>query len=555
MEAIAQHPPLLIFEHIIHYLLPEFLNDSYDKEAIYDVSKPLTRVCRSWRQFFLSYAFRYVHVGTQFKPSLKLAYALGTCDLTKEVIVMFKTATIFNGSALIQLRQCTPAETLFPHIEVLSFTFTGKLGKLKQDDKLQPIHIFTDELMHIFPDISSVKVTRDGEASQYWSPFHSHKLLERLLTGRSAIDCTGYILNAVLPFSQSSTPLQSLVTSGSIKTKQVFTFIRRNWQSLQWLDLDLSAPNLVEHIVSNSDGTTVTYPELHKLRLKTCEQDATTASRPSFDGMPFPALKSLVVHGIYPFSDDTLLRGSGDSMEFLDMCMSESDIDMFIEAGILDEGRFKALQCARLGELFEWPSQVYGNRVSRILGAFHRTPVIDLSDGFNFNYSVLQSRVDSFAPTLRVLDIPGVRCTYEQILELIGSLPLIHKLDVTCAKSVDLGDANYDTELMELADKERLVSWDAKSHFGCVYLDMNTRPIAGASGPPLSLTLKEFHLRVDRGAGWLQAVRLAVILALRCPSILSFPKFFANGVTLFRSHLVEMGPFVQLADYLSRDRT
>ncbi|ORX68182.1 hypothetical protein DL89DRAFT_294111 [Linderina pennispora] len=97
--------------------------------------------------------------------------------------------------------------------------------------------------------------------------------------------------------------------------------------------------------------------------------------------MPFPALKSLVVHGIYPFSDDTLLRGSGDSLEFLDMCMSESDIDMFIEAGILDEGRFKALQ----------------------------TPVIDLSDGFNFNYSVLQSRVDSFAPTLRVLDIPGRR--------------------------------------------------------------------------------------------------------------------------------------------------
>ncbi|KAJ1937824.1 hypothetical protein EC988_007768, partial [Linderina pennispora] len=84
--------------------------------------------------------------------------------------------------------------------------------------------------------------------------------------------------------------------------------------------------------MTNNDGSVVVYPKLHDLRLKTAEGFFRMTARPSIDGVPFPALRSLAIHGRNSFLDDSILRGSEDSLTFLDMNLRNSTIDILSEA-------------------------------------------------------------------------------------------------------------------------------------------------------------------------------------------------------------------------------
>ncbi|ORX63734.1 hypothetical protein DL89DRAFT_288923 [Linderina pennispora] len=510
MESIAQRPPIIILDRIIYYLKPgkSIRVGQHGLKPAYATLMPVSHVCQSWRQTSLGHIFRCVYVGTNTQPSLNWAHTLGVYDRIKEVTLGFKTARIFNGSAVAQLKQLIPCDLTFSNVSNLSLNLGGSsyrvkapLAKLRSDK-------FIDELFRIFPSITHIEVKPDVHTSREPLPPYLVNLIQRLLTGRSAIATTGYLLDEALPLPQNSPPLQSLTTSMSGWMNKVFLLIRRNSQSLQRLHLDLSASVLIRRVVTNSDGSVVVYPKLHDLRLKTAEGFFRMTARPSIDGVPFPALRSLAIHGRYPFSDDTPLRGSEDSLIFLDLHVWNNTVDLFSHVNLMDKGRFKALEVVRLADSSITSGTVTEDRASRVLRAFHRTPVIEVSNSVYFDYAVLQPHIDSFAPTLRSLKIPGVKCTSEQVLHLIGSLPFLRELSVTCRRNAALGDTADLPDMVKSLVQVGLTKNDAVNLIGHICRAMTSASSAALPGSPISKTLQSITIFPSECEGHVQSARL-----------------------------------------------
>ncbi|ORX69366.1 hypothetical protein DL89DRAFT_267595 [Linderina pennispora] len=555
MEPTVQHLPIPVLERVIYYLTPEkSINvGQHYQNSVYEAIMPVSHVCQSWRQVSLCHAFRYVHVGTHTKPTLKLAQTLKVCDLIKGVTIKLQTNSIFHTPSAALLRRHIASDLSFPSIKSLTFIFAGNIYWAKGALAKLRSRQFSNELLRIFPSITHIGVEHNWDLLSDNLPSHIVNLLKRLLAGRTAITTDGYCLADALPFPPTPVPLQSLATSGCGKMTNVFTLIRKNSQSLQRLHLDLSASVLIRRVVTNSDGSAVVYPQLHIIRLTTMDKSWNVAPRPSFDGVPFPVLRSLTIHGRYPVSDDSILRGSEDSLTFLDLHLWDSTIDILGAAGLLDEGRYMVLESVRLTNSSTGSNMITEDRASLVLGAFHRTPMIEFSDGFQFGYTILQPYISGLAQGVRDLKIPGVRCTFDEILHLIESLPFIRSLAVTCRRSAALADMTDIPAVVESVAQVGLTKNDAVGIIAhvCQAMGRTSSPILPE--PPISQTLQNISVRPDHSGGHVQAAWLTTILALRCPTIRIFRSFFTEDFDIARADLVRDKHFAELAARLSTD--
>ncbi|ORX66464.1 hypothetical protein DL89DRAFT_260114 [Linderina pennispora] len=555
MESIAQRPPIIILDRIIYYLKPgkSIRVGQHGLKPAYAILMPVSHVCQSWRQTSLGHIFRCVYVGTNTQPSLNWAHKLGACDLIKGITIKLQTNNIFQNPEAALLRQHVPSDLTLPSIRSLTFIFNGTSNRVNPQLAKLHSHQFGDELFRIFPSITHIVVKYSWDLSRYILPSYIVDLLKCLLAGRAAITAGGNCLSYVLPFPVDTTPLQSFVTSACGKMENTFALIRQNSQSLQQLRLRLSEAVLIRRIVADSDGSVVVYPKLHDLRLCTMDNSRNVAARSSSAGVPFPALKTLVIHGRNSFLDDSILRGSEDSLTFLDMHVWNSTIETLIRANLLDKGQFRALEFLRLRTPDSSPSTITEDHIPVILCAFHRTPVIEVSNGFYFDYAVLQPHIDSFAPTLRSLKIPGVKCTSEQVLHLIGSLPFLRELSVTCRRNAALGDTADLPDMVKSLVQVGLTKNDAVNLIGHICRAMTSASSAALPGSPISKTLQSITIFPSECEGYVQSARLIISLALRCPTVRTFRSFSCIDIVISRSDLMRVKHFVELATRLSTD--
>ncbi|ORX74000.1 hypothetical protein DL89DRAFT_299636 [Linderina pennispora] len=327
MQPAIQHPPLLILERILFYLSPEFPLEWRDKEDAYEIVKPITHVCQSWQHISLCHKFQHVYVGTQTRPALRLAHTLNVCDKIKGVTIILQTNSIFHspGAALLK-KHILNGHTL-ANVTNLTFIFFG--SSYKVNNPLADLYSreFSDELFRIFPSITHIGVKQSWETATTDPPSYLHNLLQRLLNGRAGSTTDEYCLSDILPFPPNAAPLQSLDISSVYKSKSVYALVRKKRSILA-----MSTPR-TDCI---HDGATAMYPQLHMLHIRTSIQyQNSMLDLVSTDGVPFSALKTLVFYGLYPFEDDTLLRGSEDSLTLLDMYISNSTIDTFCQFNLL----------------------------------------------------------------------------------------------------------------------------------------------------------------------------------------------------------------------------
>ncbi|KAJ1665386.1 hypothetical protein GGF38_002986, partial [Coemansia sp. RSA 25] len=128
---------------------------------------------------------------------------------------------------------------------------------------------------------------------------------------------------------------------------QLIELMRQNASTLQSLVLDCDHESLFSSLILNSDGSAVTFPHLHTLKLMGRAYYAPW-QLPVFSGIaPFPRLWCLKLVGNYPFGDDTLFRGNAATLEYLDFVLDVQAISILCKHRVFTPVSHQNLQCVK----------------------------------------------------------------------------------------------------------------------------------------------------------------------------------------------------------------
>ncbi|ORX71569.1 hypothetical protein DL89DRAFT_266576 [Linderina pennispora] len=503
MPSLAQNLPVIIAERVLHFLI---LGDTTEEawrthsNATFRCLRPVSQLCRSWRAASVDRLFEHV------------------CKL--------------------------PA------------------GENSNPRHANNIHGFLEAIQRLFPAAVYTTVFHGWpEASESW-PLLAVELLRGLFLRNTRVSCSEIWLTTVPGLISDDACLQGIDATIMSPSPHFIEIVRRSAPALQHLRLKLGQSFIFKRVVAGDDGAGPVFSQLRRLELfSSTDRSALANGRlVSPDGTPFPALETLSCHMSYPFGNDVLLRGNGQSLRVLDIYISNELLDVFERCSVFASQRFTALACLKLGNLQGEHGVIDKARVVRICNLFQQKTVVEVLGRVDFLYDTLQPYLGDMARTIRVLDIPQLECTFEQIVVLISSLPFLQMLSATCLKSDALAseiDSVHATCTGMCAVKKSVgrvtnrFDNPAQLHFD-THLDIACQTVgfAGsvyASGPPISQRLIDLDIRIERANKRMQAIRLCIILAILCPSVRSFTYYSRTSeLTVDRSRFTSNKEFQKL---------
>ncbi|KAJ2505105.1 hypothetical protein IWW47_002200, partial [Coemansia sp. RSA 2052] len=146
--------------------------------------------------------------------------------------------------------------------------------------------------------------------------------------------------------------LAHLKLDAGSRVDDIYQFIhlaRRNAQTLQSLCMRSEEEKIdFSGLVQYADGRLVTYPCLRKLQLDTPPVVSILQQREFPGAVPFPSLRILIIKCVYPFNDDTLLRGNAATLEVLEMELTLSMVSMLRKYSVFTPASHPKLQCVNI---------------------------------------------------------------------------------------------------------------------------------------------------------------------------------------------------------------
>ncbi|KAJ2609173.1 hypothetical protein GGF44_006316 [Coemansia sp. RSA 1694] len=125
---------------------------------------------------------------------------------------------------------------------------------------------------------------------------------------------------------------------------QSIQLARQNAPTLQSLTLiSLFVANFAD-LIQSPDGSYVSYPALHTLKLHDETEDEIAKHVVFKDIVPFPRLRQLCLFSCYPFGDDVLFRGNAATLQCLGLVLSDLLVSIINEYNVFTPTSHPELQ-------------------------------------------------------------------------------------------------------------------------------------------------------------------------------------------------------------------
>ncbi|KAJ2414488.1 hypothetical protein GGI10_002349 [Coemansia sp. RSA 2530] len=198
---------------------------------------------------------------------------------------------------------------------------------------------FAHSLWHLIPAVTSVAI--DLKSTRYGA-YDSEQPCTTLVSELTKGGVVGLSIDLKtsvnrLKFTQLTKPgLTSIVLGFNIGSTSENTLVYRNASTLKELQIGLHELGCWRGLLYGDTQTPTAYPRLTSLTLVIAERHYNTnwALLGSVD--PFPTLSTLDFSGHYPFNDDVLFRGNGETLKNLSLPFSAITTNALGRLGILE---------------------------------------------------------------------------------------------------------------------------------------------------------------------------------------------------------------------------
>ncbi|KAI9506575.1 hypothetical protein GGI25_003424 [Coemansia spiralis] len=256
--------------------------------------------------------------------------------------------------------------------------------------------------------------------------------------------------------------LRSIILSNNKGSQQHVELVRRNSQWLERLHMDHPTNHAVLKLTWMEKGSsTLVYPRLRFLCINSCVGRRNPNNRqPTVD--PFPALRTLICHGTFPFSTSIVLEQGKKHI-----CQLEIDLDSeLMEAygnKLFSNGSFEKLDCVMLG----WAGNGFSLRWHNSQLLFTKALEIGKSTRVAHIQNMRTDWLDdsalssiTFLDTLRVLDMELTYLTINQALRIFEACSGLQKAYIS------LCDENERRNECRMPPEDELLNF-RKKYDGC----------------------------------------------------------------------------------------
>ncbi|KAJ1965925.1 hypothetical protein GGI12_000446 [Dipsacomyces acuminosporus] len=185
-------------------------------------------------------------------------------------------------------------------------------------------------------------------------------------------------------------------------------------------------PDALLSTISGPNGTCIAYPRLKSLTVTGKSGAAILFQSP--DEAPFPALKYLHFSARYPFDSDVLFRGSSQTLEWLELCISPNMVQVMRRFKLFQKGGYPRLNHIALRALegYDIDNERLALSICRI--PFEAGPQMEraaVEVGYTKRRNLIMDAIRlSIQPhALRCLDIHRFRLSVTEVVEVLEKFP------------------------------------------------------------------------------------------------------------------------------------
>ncbi|KAJ2336649.1 hypothetical protein GGI00_000712 [Coemansia sp. RSA 2681] len=450
LQILPLHVVKLVVGHVVGSSRLVFDGVHAGTIAYRGLLRPLLWACRNFRTIarplycshtaltLSSAAFDSHDQEDTYMDYLYLGYP--TRQLTKQLCILVDERAVCSGEALELLRRAPYAGCAFPLVCTLTFIFVSdRTNKSIVPDSLQAevnISAFAQRVKQMAPAASEIKVRPSHQEGFRGITPRFGQLVSQLfqLVGRIDLDLS----------RECSAPIELQLDCICNLTHMAYKFgglglqlielMRQNASTLQSLVLDYDHESLFSSLILNYDGSAVTFPHLHTLKLMGRAYYAPW-QLPVFSGIaPFPCLRCLKLVGTYPFGDNTLFRGNAATLEYLDFVLDVQAISILCKHRVFTPASHQNLQCVKIelaGMLIPGSFATAAKAMQFVQSIGSRASVRGIKGGPLTGELIRELPLLSDTPHIQVLSLRDMPLCFWDILALVKALPLLSDLYTT----------------------------------------------------------------------------------------------------------------------------
>ncbi|KAJ2811938.1 hypothetical protein H4S07_001744, partial [Coemansia furcata] len=296
------------------------------------------------------------------------------------------------------------------------------------------ITMFVRSLSYLAPLVKKVRITLAASPDQTPEIYEGHLggLVARLF--RLADDVHYNVVGRTMSLVYQPTGIRHLMhmdAFGCDNGLLMMNLARLNAPTLEFLRIGFWFLDDISPLIQDADGCYVHYPVLHSLCFAS-NVDMNVPLRPLHPGVvPFPVLRQLTIGSAYFFGDDTPFRGNADTLELLDIHLSQEAFRVLRTHKIFTPTSHPGLRRVKLGQIMRRDQNLFRTDVEFIrfvmsIGPFAFERVVNNA----LRGPILQSIIPVLGDhtCIQTLDLPFTRLELWDVLALVKALPLLSDL-------------------------------------------------------------------------------------------------------------------------------
>ncbi|KAJ2267260.1 hypothetical protein GGH14_006105, partial [Coemansia sp. RSA 370] len=225
--------------------------------------------------------------------------------------------------------------------------------------------------------------------------------------------------------------LTSLKFAWNIYHEQTAQLIHNNAQSLKSLSLMFNHMDSIQTLVQSTSGEPIVFPNLLKLSFS-CWHYLESNCKPTTNITgAFPRLQSMYLNMDYPFKDDTLFRGTSNTLEYLSMNVNTEVIEMAQKYKVFGGNKYPNLRAFRIKNIntrLMRPGAPSKAATKFALSVSSKLEILAVED-IAMEATIVPSIVEhGHMSSLQLLAIPDAFLTLSHIVVLLEQTPMLTDL-------------------------------------------------------------------------------------------------------------------------------
>ncbi|KAJ2910811.1 hypothetical protein GGI21_000488 [Coemansia aciculifera] len=213
-------------------------------------------------------------------------------------------------------------------------------------------------------------------------------------------------------------------------SSRIISLIRRNAQTLQYIDLMAVEPIPADELIQDPDGggDWVEYPCLQTLKLEGQNRGSFWQGDVVSTAVPFPSLCHLSIGRDYPFEDDVLFRGNSATLEYLDIGVDAKMVALLKRHNVFTptgHPRLRHVNICLCEKINPNDSAARFEQLQFALSIAPDASVRGISGLYKLDRGL--SLLGSCA-NVQTLSLPGIQPSIWDVMDIIKSLPLLSYL-------------------------------------------------------------------------------------------------------------------------------